>query len=107
MPGRRKTENGRRDADLTDGFVYRLPSTVYRPLRLCRLDRDDAAVAASIVEPHHARDFGEKRVVLAAADVRAGKELRAALPDEDRAARDELAAEALHAEPLRVRVAAV
>src|SRR5436305_14396632 len=76
-------------------------------LGFCRFDRDDAAVAAPVVEPHDAGDFREERVVPAAAHVRARKEFRAALPDEDRAARDELPAEALHAEPLRVGVAAV
>src|SRR5262249_43939644 len=74
---------------------------------LDRLDRDDAAVPAVVAVPDDARDLREERVVLAAAHVVAGEELRAALPDEDRAARHELAAEGLDAEPLRVRVAAV
>ncbi len=50
---------------------------------------------------------GEKCVVAAAADVDAGMEVRAALPDDDLAGLDDLAAEALDAEALRVGVATV
>src|SRR5262245_59918922 len=74
---------------------------------LDRLDRDRAAQASLVMETHHARDLGEKRVVLAAADVDAGKELGPALAHEDRPAGDILAAERLQAEALGVRVAAV
>ena len=49
----------------------------------------------------------EQGVVAAAADVQAGVEVGAALAHEDLAGVDELAAEALHAEPLRVGVTAV
>src|SRR4051794_19771956 len=49
----------------------------------------------------------EERVVAATADVGAGVEVRAALANDDLAGVDELAAEALHAEPLRVGIAAV
>src|SRR5438046_7073525 len=52
-------------------------------------------------------DDGEQRVVGRAADVRPGMELRAALPDDDRARGDELPGEALHAEVLGPGVAAV
>src|SRR4029079_813655 len=54
-----------------------------------------------------ARDQREQRVVAATADAVAGVEVRAALADEDLARVDELAAEALHAEELCVRVATV
>ena len=49
----------------------------------------------------------EQGVVLAAADALAGMELGAALPDEDLARTDLLAAEALDPQPLGVGVAAV
>jgi hypothetical protein len=71
------------------------------------LDADEAAVAATILEFDVAGDEREERVVFALADVFAGLMLGAALADENRASVDELAAEALYAEPLSVRVAAV
>src|SRR5256885_16798653 len=52
-------------------------------------------------------DHGEERVVGRAADVRPGMELRAALPDDDRARGDELPGKALHAEVLGPGVSAV
>src|SRR5438445_197965 len=52
---------------------------------------------------HH----GEQRVVGRAADVRPGMELRAALPDDDRARGDELPGKALHARFPRLYVLAV
>src|SRR5437773_11000661 len=70
---------------------------------------DDAhvAVVAAPLEPHVAVDLCNEGVVRAEADVEAGPKARAALPYEDAAARDELAAEPLDAEHLRIRVAAV
>jgi len=56
---------------------------------------------------HHTRHFGEERIVLAPADVRARLDLGAALPHDDRAHGNKLAAEDLHAQPLRVRIAPV
>jgi hypothetical protein len=73
----------------------------------CRLDADEAAVAATVGELHDAGDESEERVVLALANVFAGLVARAALAHENRASVDELAAEALYAEPLSVRIAAV
>src|SRR4051794_31946384 len=69
-------------------------------------DRDDA-VAAAGRELHRARGAGVQRVVAAHADALAGLEAAAALADDDLAAGDGLAGEHLHAEALRVRVAAV
>src|SRR5690606_1561965 len=54
-----------------------------------------------------AGDRREQRVVAAAADVGAGVELGAPLPNEDLAGVDDLAAEALHTEALRGGVAPV
>jgi hypothetical protein len=71
------------------------------------LDADEAAVASAVGELDDAGDESEERVVLALADVFAGLMARAALADENRACVDELAAEALYAEPLSVRIAAV
>src|SRR2546430_414272 len=69
-------------------------------------DADVARVALSL-EADDAVDLREQGVVVAAAHVEAGLEARAALPHQDAAAGDELAAESLDAEHLRVRVPAV
>src|SRR3954465_3002159 len=71
-----------------------------------RHDVDDLA-AALLAELDRARREGEQGVVAATADVDAGVEVGAALADEDLARVDDLAAEALHAEALRVGVATV
>jgi len=72
-----------------------------------RLNRDESARGALILELNDAADLGEQRVVLADADVDTGLEFRAALPDEDRPARHQLAAKALHSEPLGVAIPSV
>src|SRR5690606_361760 len=71
------------------------------------VDRDELPRAAAPLETHHAIDQREQRVILPAAHVLARVELGSTLPDQDVAGKDVLPAEALHAEPLRVRVAAV
>src|SRR6476469_3935848 len=68
---------------------------------------DELAAPPTVLELDDAVDLGEERVVLAQTDVLAGVELRAALADDDRAPRDRLAAERLHAQVLGVGVAAV
>ena len=72
-----------------------------------RFNADEFAHAAAIAELDHAGDFGEQGVVLAPADVLAGLEARTSLPHNDRSAGDELSAEDLDSEPLRVGIAAV
>ena len=72
-----------------------------------RVDRDEAAMLATVLEADHAVDLGEQGVVLAAANVDAGLKRGATLANQDGAASDDLAAEALHAEALSVRVATV
>src|SRR5690606_41249100 len=72
-----------------------------------RIDRDVLPGAAPPLEADHAVNQREQRVVLPAAHVLARMELGSPLPDQDVAGQDELPAETLHAEPLRVRVAAV
>src|SRR6185437_1121271 len=67
----------------------------------------DRAAAAEAGELNPARHQREQRVIAAAADTETGVEVRAALPDDDLARVDPLAAEALHAKPLRVAVPAV
>ena len=71
-----------------------------------RDDVDDAAAAPG-AELDRAGDEREQRVVAAAADVVTGVEVGAALADDDLAGVDDLAAEALDAEALRVGVATV
>src|SRR3954453_12378079 len=75
-------------------------------LRLARDDRDDAA-AAQVTELDGAGGGREQRVVAASADVEAGVEVGAALANENLAGVDDLAAEPLHTEPLRVGVTPV
>src|SRR5215831_8518610 len=75
-------------------------------LVLRRDDVDDLA-ATLHAELHRARGQREQRVVATAADEVARVELRATLTDQDLAGVDQLTAEPLHAEPLRVGVATV
>src|SRR3954452_5913288 len=76
-------------------------------LDLDRGDDGDDATAAAFLEVHRARGASVDRVVLADAHAESRLELGAALADDDLAARHGLAGEHLHAEALRVRVAAV
>src|SRR6266566_1751336 len=69
-------------------------------------DRHEAALAAR-PEGDLAIAHGEDRVVPADPGAGAGAEARTALPDEDHPRRHVLAGEELHAEHLRIRVAAV
>src|SRR5215470_11730624 len=63
--------------------------------------------ARARAERHHAVDGREQRVVAADADILSGIHLGAALTNQDVAGEDLLAAVALHAQALAVRVAAV
>src|ERR1700720_4360103 len=65
------------------------------------------AATAEASELDLPRDQCEQRVVVTAADTETGVEVGAALPDDNLAGIDILAAEALHAKPLRVAVPAV
>src|SRR5687768_8370695 len=66
------------------------------PVLLRRLDGDDRLALRTLLRVLHVPGGGgEEGVVLADADVHAGVEARAALPDEDRARIHELAAEGL------------
>ena len=76
-------------------------------LRFQRFDHDELAHRTFVQEFDAAADFGEEGVVLAAADVEAGFDPRAALAHDDGAARDDLSAKSLEAQPLRVGVASV
>src|SRR4051794_25557196 len=67
----------------------------------------DHLAAALLPELDSAGGDGEQGVVAAAAQVGAGVEVGAALADDDLARIHDLAAEALHAEALRVRVTTV
>src|SRR5271167_1179204 len=60
-----------------------------------RIDVDEAAVLATILEADHAADLGEEGVVLTTADVRAGLQRCATLTDDDAATEHSLAAEYL------------
>ena len=66
------------------------------------LNADEAAVTAPVEKFYVTGDEREKSVVLALAHVFAGLVLRPALAHENRACVDELAAEALDAQPLSV-----
>src|SRR5690625_3598600 len=94
-----------------NGGGRHVPSAPVGSVAVCRSglgsDHADRLAAALGAELDGAGRQGEQGVVLAAADVVTGMELRAALADEDLARVDELAAETLDAEALRVGVAAV
>src|SRR5215203_5999390 len=72
-----------------------------------RVDTDPALVAADRLKSDNTLDHGVDRVVLADADVAADPELGATLADDDRAGIDVRTVGALHAQPLRLGVAAV
>src|SRR5574338_604676 len=78
-----------------------------RSVRRGRIDRHLLPLLVLVLELHHAVDHREERVVGGALDVLAGVELGAALADQDRARGDRLAAEGLHAQVLRIGIAAV
>src|SRR2546422_9418819 len=78
-----------------------------RPALGYGLDADELSHAAAIVKLDHARHFREQRVILTPADIHAGLDVCAALPHDDRPAGHQLSAENLHAQPLRVGIAAV
>src|SRR5580700_4024291 len=86
--------------------LCRLGHVLYVQLVRIRFDvhRSATAVLGELDLPGHQ---GEQRVVVAAADTLARVEVRATLPDDNLARVHELAAEALHAKPLRVGVATV
>ena len=68
---------------------------------------DLAAVLAVIFEADFAVNLGEQRVVLPQPDVQARLEPASFLPDEDGSPGDDVAVVTLHAEALRIAVAAV
>src|SRR5713226_3627460 len=74
---------------------------------LGRLNADEAAVTAFVLKLHEAGNHGVKRVVLTLTDVFSGLVLGTTLPYQDGAGVDQLPAEALDAQPLAVRIAAV
>src|SRR5919204_66041 len=67
----------------------------------------DEALLAALAEHDRSRTLREDRVVATEAGAVSRAELRAALPDQDHPGLDLLAGEDLHAEHLRVRIAAV
>jgi hypothetical protein len=88
------------------------PSPDRRPVKKFRLllgslYADELAHPAPVLELDHARNLREQRIVLTPTNVQPRLDLGAALPDDDRPARNQLTAEHLHAEPLRVRIAPV
>ena len=69
---------------------------------VCRVDVDEAAMLAFVLEADDAIDLGEEGVVLAAADVCAGLQGGAALANDDAATEDRLTPKYLDAESLSV-----
>ena len=69
-------------------------------LRFHRLDHHELAHGAFVHEFDPAGDFGEERVVFAAADVEARFHPGAPLPHDDSAAGNDLPPECLEAQPL-------
>src|SRR5437667_1534482 len=82
--------------------------SVQRQAKLERLDAHRLTILRALDGiAHFAIDQCEQRVIAADADVGAGMKLGATLADDDRAGRNGLATEHLHAEHLRLGVAAV
>jgi hypothetical protein len=76
-------------------------------LRLERVDADDPAPFAVVLELHASSDLGKDRVVLADTRVHARAKPTSALPNDNRSAAHEVAVVRLDAEALRIRVAPV
>src|SRR3989304_1847250 len=72
-----------------------------------RVDAHLVALLVLVLERDQAVRHGEQRVVRSAAQVLAWMELGPALPHQNVAGADELPAKPLHAQELRVRIAAV
>jgi hypothetical protein len=87
-------------------IARRLGELLWREL-LNRQDANYASTRPVVLESDAARYFGENSVVLAESGVAAWQEATATLSDDDGASRHEISVVRLHAEPLRVRVAAV
>src|SRR6185369_5399734 len=113
QPNQRSDNKKRRPA-----FAVPPLTAPYRPLppltallvlscRLYRIHAHLEALFALVLELHLAVDRREQRVVRGPAHVPARMELGAALDHDDGSGPDELAAETLHAEVLRIRVAPV
>ena len=96
-------------------FIYEQSLTSTDDIRrqYCRVDTSNVVLMLTNlpIRPRSlnspAGNFRKQRVVFAPANVFAGLERRAALAHNDGTARDQLAAEYLHAEPLRVGIAPV
>jgi hypothetical protein len=90
-----------------DLYLFSLNEGPWKLLCFDRLDRDELAHAASIQKPDAPRDLGEKRVVLASANIQAGLHSCSPLSHDDGAAGNELSPECFKAQSLSVRIAAV
>ena len=73
----------------------------------CWLNADEPPLAAPVLELHEARNHGVQGVIAAPPNIFPGLMLGAALAHQDRPGIDELSAEALYAQPLSVRIAAI
>ena len=96
-------------AERERGYAIRRmgPRRLVGGCRLGRGDADEATAAATVFKLDVTGDQREKCVVLALTYVFSGLVLGAALANQNRAGIDKLSAEALYAEPLAVRIAAV
>ncbi len=83
------------------------PAGANQLVRFDRLNHHEPAHATLVQKLDAARDLGEKRVVLAASNVQARLDPRAALPHDDGSTGDELSSECLNTQALRVGVAPV
>ncbi len=78
-----------------------------RDLRRWCVDTHLLAGLVVALEFHYAVDFGKERIVAALSHIRAGMELRPALPDNDRSRVDRLAVIPFHTEVLGLAVSSV
>src|SRR5258708_16788337 len=75
--------------------------------RLTRCRLQDVHPSAAAIKRYYTRRQGEQGVILTAADIAAGVEVRSALPNDDAAGQDAAARVDLDAQPLSVALAAV
>jgi hypothetical protein len=95
------------DIDLVDKHV-RVRRSGVELLRLFDgVNADHSSAGAVILERYASADFRKQRVVLPEAHVEPGPEAPTALSYENGSAGHNVAVEPLHAEPLRIAVAAV
>jgi hypothetical protein len=72
-----------------------------------RMDVDESAFAAFVLELDEAGNFGKQGVIFSQANIQSGLKPRPALADQDRATRNQLSSKAFDAQSLGIGIAPV